>query len=83
MDGNYEFTPGKHSIHGIYNTSDMGVIVKKYNREFDKMWADKGFLDGYTSQGWELDDLILARENTAALELDYQEASTDSEEQPE
>ena len=80
-DESFDFRPREISLRSLYNTSDMGVIIKKYNKDFDCLWDDRAFIDSYISQGWEEDELIQFRENTASLELDYQECSTDTEEQ--
>ena len=67
----------------ITNTTAVVEPFARINRKFDILYEKKAFLQQYTSECMEEDDLVAAREDLAELEADYEEAQTEYQEEEE
>lgn len=62
----------------LSSTTAISEAWATINHKFDMMFSKKAFLHWYTGEGLDEMHFIEARENLAALEMDYKEAGMDS-----
>lgn len=62
----------------LASTTAIAQAWADIDHKFDQMFAKRAFVHWYTGEGLEEQEFFEARENLAALEMDYREAGADT-----
>merc|ERR550539_658043 len=74
---NHGFATTPRSACMLANSTAIKESWSKVNHKFDLMYRKKAFLHWYEGEGMDRDEFKEARDDLAALEMDYEEISAD------